>query len=144
MKLEPVPLQLQIGHYLRSEQREQVRAAGVLEAGMQLFGDCCATEDVTAFEEADGEALGCEIGGCGEAVVAATDDDYVPLIAASGDGRGRAAGERGGYEGGGGAEDGWCAGGGWEGSCISGRRGWQAGWMQLRPREGGEEAVVVE
>lgn len=63
-----------------AEEAVEVAAAGEPEAGNQLLGHGCSADDVAAFEDGDGEAGACQVGGGDQAVMAAADDQRVPFL----------------------------------------------------------------
>jgi hypothetical protein len=69
--------QLEVGDDLRLEHRDHVRRSRDALAGPQLLGHARAAEDVARLEDAHAQAGAREVGGRGEAVVPAADDDRV-------------------------------------------------------------------
>jgi hypothetical protein len=69
--------QLEVGDDLRLERREHVRRSRDALAGPQLLGHARAAEDVARLEDAHAQTGAREVGGRGEAVVPAADDDRV-------------------------------------------------------------------
>ena len=69
--------QLEVGHDLRLEHRDHVGGARDALAGPQLLGHARAAEDVARLEDAHAQAGARQVGGGGEAVVPAADDDRV-------------------------------------------------------------------
>lgn len=68
-----MPPQLQFPDDGGAEEALEVATAGELETRDEFFGDGSAADEVAALEDCDGEAGAGEIGGGGEAVVAAAD-----------------------------------------------------------------------
>ena len=79
--LQAVARQIEIPDDLRAEQAHNVGAHGVLESGVDLFGDGGTPEHVPLLEHHDTLARPGEVGGVDEAVVAPTDDDGVVAVA---------------------------------------------------------------
>ena len=73
--LEPVSRKVELADDFRSEQRDDVRADGKLEALEDFFGDGRAAEHVTALEHEHFAPGACQVGGGGQAIVPAADDD---------------------------------------------------------------------
>jgi hypothetical protein len=69
--------QLEVGDDLRLEHRDHVRRSRDALAGPQLLGHARAAEDVARLEDAHAQTGAREVGGRGEAVVPAADDDRV-------------------------------------------------------------------
>ena len=76
-QLHAVARQIELADDLRPQQRDHVRADRELEAGKDLFGDGRAAEHVPALEHEDLASRPREIGGAGQPVVPAADDDRV-------------------------------------------------------------------
>ena len=72
-----MPRQVELADDLRPQQRHDVRADREVEAGKHFFGDGGAAEHVPPLEHEHLAAGAREVGGRGQAVVAAADDDRV-------------------------------------------------------------------
>jgi hypothetical protein len=75
--LEAVPWQIQLTDDLGPQQRHHVRADGVLEARIDLFGHRRAAQHVAALEDEDLPPRSRQVRGVDEPVVSAADDDDV-------------------------------------------------------------------
>ena len=69
--------QLQLVDDVGTQQAEGVRERGEVEAGDQLLGDGCATDDVTPLDDQRAQARLGEVRAVDQPVVAAADDDRV-------------------------------------------------------------------
>ena len=76
-QLHAVARQIELADDLRPQQRHDVRADRELEAGKDLFGDGGAAEHVPPLEHQHLPPRPRQIGGAGQPVVAAADDDRV-------------------------------------------------------------------
>ena len=77
---QAVPRQVHVGDDLGVEQADRVAGDRVAEAGMELLGHRRAADDAAPLQHRDLQAGAGEIEGADEAVVAAADDDDVPLV----------------------------------------------------------------
>ena len=75
--LEPVRRQIELANDLGTKQRDDVRADGEVKALEDLLSDRGAAEDVAAFEDQHLASGSGQVGGGGQAVVPAADDDGV-------------------------------------------------------------------
>ncbi len=76
-QLHAVARQIELADDLGPQQRHHVRADRELEAGKHLFGDGGAAEHVPALEHEHLASRAGEVGGAGQPVVPAADDDRV-------------------------------------------------------------------
>src|SRR6185369_15491562 len=91
---EPMLGKPQIADYLGVEEAHGVARRGIAKAGVKLLGHCGAAQHGAALEHADGKARGREIGGAGEAVMPAADDDGVEACGAAASGSATLGGHR--------------------------------------------------
>ena len=75
---ETVLWQLEFSYNMRAQQTDDVGEDGKPETRIQLLADRRAAEDMTTLEHQHGLAGLCQVGGGGETVVAAPDDDRIP------------------------------------------------------------------
>src|SRR5208282_518979 len=76
---QSVARKIEVANDLGPQQRDDVRTNGKLEAGENLFGASRPAENVAALEHEHFLSRVRQIGGVGEAVVAATNHDHVIL-----------------------------------------------------------------
>ena len=69
--------EIELGDDLGTQQAQGIGERGEVEAGPELLRDRRATDEVALLEDEDALARLGEVGGVGQAVVAATDDDCV-------------------------------------------------------------------
>ena len=77
---EAVAGKIEIADNFRAQERNNVRKNRKLKARKDFFGDGCASQNVTAFQNQDFLTGSREIGRVHQAVVAATDDDCIVLL----------------------------------------------------------------
>ena len=77
---EAVAREIEVANNFRAKKRDDVRKNGKFEAGNDFFGDGGAAENVAAFENEDFLPCFGEVSRIDEAVVAATDDNYVVAL----------------------------------------------------------------
>lgn len=58
----------------------EVAAAREFEAWNEFFGDGCSADDMAALQDSNGEASTCQISGSSKAIVAAANNQRVPLL----------------------------------------------------------------